>query len=241
MSGLGLIKTRLCYTLSEELRRTIRLQQRHRTLRSACNGLLAGKIGRQTIRAYLLVPALVAAAPAVAAIPVPAPAPAANCDRLRTLIVPSVEIRSVTIVDKDGAMPFSLAAAPVAANVALCVVAAIARPTADSDIRFELWIPAGTAWNGKFLQVGNGGLAGKIPYGTMLIGLAKGYAVAGTDDGHQTEDNPDAPWALGHPAKIVDFGWRAVKATTDGAKAILVAYGRKPEKSYFFGCSDGGR
>ena len=75
----------------------------------------------------------------------------------------------------------------------------------------------------------------------MLIGLAKGYAVAGTDDGHQTEDNPDARWALGHPANVVDFGWRAVKSTTDGAKAILAAYGGKPEKSYFFGCSDGGR
>lgn len=97
------------------------------------------------MRAYLLVPALVAAAPTVAAIPALAPAPAAICERLRTLIVPSVEIRSVTVVDKDGAMPFSPAAAPVEANIALCVVAATARPTADSDIRFELWIPAGTA------------------------------------------------------------------------------------------------
>ena len=116
-----------------------------------------------------------------------------------------------------------------------------ARPSPDSDIRIEVWLPAAGTWNGKFLQVGNGGFAGKLPYGLMSLGLAHGYAVAGTDDGHQSADGTDASWALGHPEKLVDFGWRAVKATTDVAHAVLNAYGPGPRKAYFLGCSDGGR
>lgn len=123
----------------------------------------------------------------------------------------------------------------------VCAVKITARPSAYSDVRIELWIPDARSWNGKFLQVGNGGFAGKIPYRLMTLGLAQGYAVAGTDDGHQSEDATDASWALGHPEKLVDFGWRGVKATTDASKAVLAAYGPAPRKAYFFGCSDGGR
>src|SRR5665213_1063215 len=67
-------------------------------------------------------------------------------------------------------------------------------------------------------------------------------AVAGTDDGHQSTINTDASWALGHPEKQIDFGYRALKETTDAAKAIIHAYeGTGPRFSYFQGCSDGGR
>src|ERR1700729_3642065 len=65
-----------------------------------------------------------------------------------------------------------------------CKVLGTAKPTSDSDIRFEVVIPEGSAWNGRYLQVGNGGFAGKIPEGSLFMGPAAGYAVAGTDDGH---------------------------------------------------------
>lgn len=164
-----------------------------------------------------------------------APAAAAGCDGLTA--PPKTEIHATTIA-AGTPLPF---AASVKLPFALCRVEGAARPTADSDIRFDVLIPEGAGWNGRFLQVGNGGFAGQIPYPTMLLGLAKGYAVAGTDDGHQTADNHDARWALGHPEKVIDFGSRAVKTTTDAAKAILAAYGAMPKKAYFFGCSDGGR
>ncbi len=123
----------------------------------------------------------------------------------------------------------------------VCKVSVSTHPTKDSDIRLELWIPEGAAWNGKFVQVGNGGFAGSIPRGSFMGPIKAGYAVSGTDDGHQDAVGTNASWALGHPEKVIDFGWRALKETTDASKALLVAKMGKPTKSYFFGCSDGGR
>jgi hypothetical protein len=124
----------------------------------------------------------------------------------------------------------------------VCKVSVSSHPTKDSDIRLELWIPEGAAWNGKFVQVGNGGFAGSVPRGSFLGPVKAGYAVSGTDDGHQDNVGTNASWALGHPEKVIDFGWRALKETTDASKALLAAkLNGKPSKSYFFGCSDGGR
>ncbi|MBS0335133.1 MAG: tannase/feruloyl esterase family alpha/beta hydrolase [Proteobacteria bacterium] len=127
-------------------------------------------------------------------------------------------------------------------DMQVCKVSATSKPTADSDIRLELWIPEGAAWNGKFVQLGNGGFAGQIPVIQFGRVVRAGYAVSGTDDGHQSKVVTQADWALGHPEKITDFGWRAVKETTDISKALIRAKtGGGPQKSYFDGCSDGGR
>src|SRR5712691_3181739 len=91
-----------------------------------------------------------------------------------------------------------------------CRLLVTSRPTADSQIRFELWVPSGGAWNGKFEQVGNGGFAGSLPYRLMAHVLSLGYAVAGTDDGHRSDEMTDASWALNHPEKVKDYGWRAI-------------------------------
>jgi pimeloyl-ACP methyl ester carboxylesterase len=129
-----------------------------------------------------------------------------------------------------------------ATKLAYCRVKVTSKPSADSDIRIDVWIPLGSAWNGKFEQVGNGGFAGAIPSDRMAHILALGYAVAGTDDGHQSANNIDAGWALGHEEKIKDFGWRAISETTLVSKLILQKLKSKAAaKSYFVGCSDGGR
>jgi hypothetical protein len=131
-------------------------------------------------------------------------------------------------------------ASMVSTGAAYCKVLGASHPTPDSDIRFEVVIPE--QWNGRYLQVGNGGFAGAIPERAMLAPLAQGYAVAGTDDGHEDTVNTDASWALNHPEKVIDFGYRALKETTDAAKAIIAANkGTAPRTSYFQGCSDGGR
>jgi feruloyl esterase len=121
-----------------------------------------------------------------------------------------------------------------------CRVAATLQPSRDSSIRIEVWLPAATQWNGRFQAVGNGGLAGSIMYQPMAEALAGSYATASTDTGH-SGTAVSGEWALGHPEKVVDFGYRAVHEMTVKAQAIVAAYyGRKPRYSYWNGCSEGG-
>jgi len=121
---------------------------------------------------------------------------------------------------------------------AYCRVAATLKPSADSDIKMEVWMPAEN-WNGKIEVVGNGGWAGVISYPAMAQALKDGYATASTDTGHE---GGNGMFALGHPEKIVDFGYRAVHDTVVRSKAIVAAYyGKGPKYSYWNGCSTGGR
>jgi Tannase and feruloyl esterase len=121
---------------------------------------------------------------------------------------------------------------------AFCRVVGVITPSSDSMTQFELWMPA-SRWNGKFQGVGNGGFAGSIEYEPMAAAVARGYATASTDTGHQA-DGADAGWALGHPEKIVDYGHRAIHEMTENAKTILRAfYGESPARSYFSSCSNG--
>jgi len=121
---------------------------------------------------------------------------------------------------------------------AFCRVRAEAHPSADSQIEIEVWLPL-TGWNGKFLGTGNGGFAGTIGYESMAHVVRLGYASAGTDTGHSTEG---AEWALNHPEKIADYGYRGIHEMTLTGEALAQAfYGRAPEHRYFSSCSDGGR
>src|SRR5258706_15921438 len=102
----------------------------------------------------------------------------------------------------------------------------------------EVWLPA-SGWNGNFQGVGNGGWTGSINYGELVSALGRGYAAASTDTGHT---GGSGQFALGHPEKLVDFGWRAVHETTVRAKEVVNAfYGNQPRLSYWVGCSSGGK
>ena len=128
---------------------------------------------------------------------------------------------------------------------AFCRVQGISKPTADSNIRFEVWLPAPEAWNQKFLSAGEGGFAGQIRYGgsgadgALDSTLRRGYAAASTDTGHEAAD---LHFAIGHPERGVDYLVRAKHVTTVAAKEIIARYyGRAPARSYFSSCSNGGR
>ncbi|MGA3025713.1 MAG: tannase/feruloyl esterase family alpha/beta hydrolase [Bryobacteraceae bacterium] len=117
------------------------------------------------------------------------------------------------------------------------------QPTADSNIQFEVWMP-GSGWNGKFAGADNGGFGGTINYAKIGDALSHNYAAASTDTGHTAGSLGvlDASWALGHPEKVIDYGYRAIHETTQTGQAIVAAfYGQKPSHSYFNGCSNGGR
>jgi feruloyl esterase len=130
------------------------------------------------------------------------------------------------------------APAPIPAH---CRVELVLRPSSDSLINMEIWLPTADKWNGKFMGVGNGGFAGSIQgrTGDMPQALRLGYATAGTDTGHQSAGGE---WAIGHPEKMIDFGYRATHEMTVKSKQIVKAfYDRAPQYSYFKGCSTGGR
>ena len=180
-------------------------------------------------------------APALIAVMAPALGAQQSCEQLMNLKLPHTSITSSILVPEG---PFSTSGfngnSPPVNVPARCVVKGVVRPTSDSEIKFELWLPA-ASWNGKYQQAGNGGWAGAIPAQSLIEPLRRGYATAGTDDGHEGGVT-GASWATGHPEKLVDFGYRAVHETGLQAKAIVRAfYGKDPARSYFVGCSDGGR
>ena len=127
---------------------------------------------------------------------------------------------------------------PVKDLPGFCRVTATLTPSSDSDIKIEVWLPTSN-WNRKFQAVGNGGWAGSISYPELMEALRSGYATASTDTGHT---GGTGSFALGHPEKLIDFGYRAVHEMTVKAKSIITEYyGRAPQYSYWNGCSAGGR
>jgi feruloyl esterase len=162
-----------------------------------------------------------------------------SCEALAKLDLPGTAIRLAADVSAGSFSPSgSSAGSPLSVSRAFCRIAATLKPSADSEIRIEVWMPA-TDWNGKLLAVGNGAFNGTIPYAAMATALGRGYTAAATDTGHE---GGSASFALGHPEKVIDFGWRAVHETTVTAKKIIAAYYEKgPRYSYWNGCSAGGR
>jgi feruloyl esterase len=163
---------------------------------------------------------------------------AADCSGLKSLKLENTEI---TVAESVSTGTLAIPGEPPMSGLpAMCRVTGVLRPTGDSAIRFEVWMPE-QVWNGRFLGVGNGGFAGSIGYQQFIPYLKRGFAVAGSDAGHRAEAE-DASWAFGHPEKIKDFGWRAVHLTAERGKQIVAAYYGKPQDhAYFDSCSDGGR
>ena len=163
-------------------------------------------------------------------------ASAVTCADLVKVTIAGVSVTAATDV---AAGRFTPAGAEKALDTpAFCRVIAVARPTSDSVINFEVWIPTGERWNQNLLGVGNGGYNGAIQFGELADGLNRGFATASTDTGHT---GTDLTFAAGHPEKIVDWGYRAIHVMTESAKQIIRQYsGAFPKHSYFMGCSTGG-
>lgn len=112
----------------------------------------------------------------------------------------------------------------------------VSRPAASSYIRHEVWLPLD--WNGIFLGMGNGGLAGNLRYERLAFGERNGCATAHTDMG--TSDGRAR--GAQNPEVHKDFGWRATILMTEVGKKVTEAfYGKSIEHSYFIGRSTGGQ
>src|SRR5262245_13809864 len=159
------------------------------------------------------------------------PPASVSCERLSSLKLANASITLAQVVAPGAFIsPPQTAPSPPPADAfrdlpAFCRVAATLRPSNDSDIRIEVWLPM-SGWNGKFQGIGSGGWGGFFPYATpfssgMADALRRGYATASTDTGH-VADALDGTFSFGHPEKLVDFAHRAVHEMTVQAKAIEI-------------------
>jgi feruloyl esterase len=178
-----------------------------------------------------------ASALAVAFIALGHTANAAPCESLSSLSLPNVTILMATPVAAGAftAPGRGGAIQQFSGLPAFCRVQASLKPTSDSDIRMELWLPldspGGGGWNGKFRGTGNGGLGGGTGANPnqLAAGVRAGYATAGHNTGHEG----DSSFALDHPEKIKDFGYRSTHEMTVASKALIKAfYGRDARLSY---------
>ena len=164
-----------------------------------------------------------------------------SCESLAALRLPDTTVTAAIPVE---AGPFKVPGArPDAAPLqvpAFCRVTATLKPSAESHIGIEVWLPPAGDWNGQFLGTGNGGAGGVIVYGALVSGIRKGFAVTNTDLG-TTTTGLDLTFGVGHPELQKDWAYRATHLMTVAAKEITSRYyERKPNVSYFTGCSTGG-
>ncbi|HSP66839.1 MAG TPA: tannase/feruloyl esterase family alpha/beta hydrolase [Bryobacteraceae bacterium] len=133
-------------------------------------------------------------------------------------------------------------------------IAPVDKAANAKPINFQVALPS--AWNGRSVQLGGGGMNGTIP-GLAGAQLAQGYATYGSDSGHQmggfgggrgfgaakgpAGPNPNDDWGLNDEA-IRNLGYMQMKKTHDAAVVLMDRmYGAKPRYNYYVGSSQGGR
>jgi hypothetical protein len=172
----------------------------------------------------------------------------ARCGELRKLALSGLRVDDVRLVP---AGPASVPAGAEPVDLpAHCLFQGTFEPRTGPQgerfgIGFELRLPL--SWQGKLVFQGGGGLDGVLApsYGTAAgarpPALARGFAVVSTDGGHRSGSMIDAHFALDQQARI-DYAYNAVDKTTLFAKLLIERfYGEAPRRSYFIGCSNGGR
>lgn len=159
-----------------------------------------------------------------------------SCAALTTLLLPDVKITDAVAVPANAPPPkptSPFATAPVI-RVDHCRVTG----TVGREIRFTLLLP--DQWNKKFMMGGGGGFVEGID-NQSATSVNSGYATAGTDTGHQG-GGVEARWALDNIERQLNFGHVAIHRVAEVSKAIIRArYNAAPSRSYFNGCSNGGR
>jgi len=186
--------------------------------------------------------------------PSPRPSPAERCQALERFALPGLRIEEAHLVSAGPVGPPPDEAPAPAPGTLLpehCLVRATLNPRIGPDgqhfgIGIEVRMPV--AWNGRFAQQGGGGLDGILrpSYGSVWgtinpPALARGFAVASSDGGHRSPSMSDPHFGLDQQARI-DYAYNAIDKTTLVANALIARfYGREPRRSYFIGCSNGGR
>ncbi|KAJ7249407.1 tannase and feruloyl esterase [Mycena rebaudengoi] len=156
----------------------------------------------------------------------------------------SLHLENTTILDvayitapTNVSTPGSCQSSVPVTSAPLCRVQFVINTTPTSAVHAEAWLP--DTWFGRFLATGNGGLGGCIDYLSLDYGASLHFATFGTDNGHDGQSG--LPF-LNHPEVINDFAFRAIHVEAVIGKQMAQAYyGRPATKSYYMGCSQGGR
>ena len=152
---------------------------------------------------------------------------ASDCAALAAAVIPDVRITEASAVAADSQSTADI-------RVAHCRVSGII----GKETHFILLLP--DDWNRRFFMGGAGGFAGSVD-NMAQSSINAGYATVGTDAGHAA-DGLDASWALHNTERVIDYGYLAVHRTAEVAKELIRRYyGAPPVRSYFYGCSNGGR
>ena len=155
----------------------------------------------------------------------------AKCEILEDLKIKDAHILSASVVTDDSDLP------------QYCRVIGYVLPAINFEIRLPL-----EQWNGKFYMTGCGGFCGSVGSDNkrfflgMNYGLYRNYAVSTMDAGHWGDGVWDCRWAYNNRIAEIDWSYRAVHETARVSKLVIEAfYDQEPDKSYFNGCSTGGR
>jgi len=149
---------------------------------------------------------------------------AADCASLTSLALKDTTITSATLVPASGMIP------------EYCKVLGSIHNLPQSTILFEVSLPT-TKWNGKYFVAGGGGYNGVIPRLTQA--LTEGYAAAGSDTGHEAKNTN---WAVNNLDAQNNYAYLATHVVTLIGKQILrTFYNQHERRSYFVGCSNGGK
>ena len=154
--------------------------------------------------------------------------PKIGCADVRSFTGYDFSIESATIVPATGDVPES------------CLVRGLIQP----EVRFEITLPA--TWNRRFYMTGNGGYAGESLDGQVRTNIRnqatrRGFVAATSNTGHDAATEPLGTFAVNRQ-KLLDYAFRSLKVTADAGKQIAAAYyGARPARSYYEGCSTGGR
>jgi feruloyl esterase len=183
----------------------------------------------------LVAPTVILAAAQATAPQVVGPAAAPNaCEAIRDFRQPDVAIVDAAVISAGQLHPSDNLAPAQRPARAYCRVEA----RIEGNVGFLAWLPLREDWNGRMLGNGNGGDGGSFAVGGIARAVREGMVGITTDTGHKSSE---ARWALSRK-KYEDYTHRSQHLTAVLGRELAAAYyGSEPNKSYFMGCSGGGR